>query len=233
MIFILLGLCEASATLTIILKLYMLPVREYFGRIFLFALFIAIFSYMMRIVLKAPELDIPFQYLLFIFFLRLGLKIKVHLASFIAGAGICAYALIQIGFYYFYSWTSLMNVSVLKENSGFHISLLQVSTIFAAFGLSWVLNRFNLGFSFIILPPHDFLIKENYFTNRNLLLVIGSLASLATASVTILFLYSANPFGLLLAAAIAFGLSFYFSGWSDRDDIRKAIEAYRNKDKRA
>ncbi|BCG57680.1 hypothetical protein [Paenibacillus sp. URB8-2] len=232
LIFIILGIFDAFAMLTIILKLYMLPVREYFVRILLFASFIALFSYLMRIAIGVPEWDLPLQYLLIILFLRLGLKIKVHLASFIAGAGICGYALIQVALYYFYAWTNLMNVGVLKENSGFYISLLQVSTIVAAFVLSWALTRFNLGFSFIIVPPHDFLVKENYFTNRNLILVIGSLASLATVSVTILFLYNANPLGLLLIAAVAFGLSFYFSGWSDRDDIRRALEAYRNKGKK-
>lgn len=233
LIFILLGIFDATAMLMVILKLYMLPVREYFIRILLFASFIAVFSYIIRIVIGVPEWDLSLQYLLMIIFLRLGLKIKVHLSSFIAGAGICAYALIQMGVYYFYAGVNLMHVGVLKENSGSLLYLFQISSMLIAYLLAWVLTRFQLGFSFIIVPPHDFLVRENYLTNRNLLLVIGSLASLATASVMILFLYDANPLALLIIAAVAFGLSFYFSGWSDRDDIRKAIEAYRNKDKRA
>lgn len=235
LIFILLGTFEAIGVLILILKLYMLPVREYLVKIILFSLFAAVFSYVMRIVLKAPEWDLPLQYLLYILFLRWGLKIKLHLASFIAGSGICAYVVIQLSLYYFYAWTNLVNVSILKESNGTHLYLLQISSIIASLGLSRALTRFNLGFSFIIVPPHDFLVKENYFTNRNLLLVIGSLASftLTTVSISLLLLYSANPFNLLIAAAVTFGLSFYFSGWSDRDDIRKAIEAYRNKDKKA
>ncbi|MFD1775919.1 hypothetical protein ACFSF2_18785 [Paenibacillus rhizophilus] len=231
LIFIFLGIFDATAMLTVILKLYMLPVREYFVRVLLFASFIAVFSYLMRIIIGVPEWDLPLQYLLIILFLRLGLKIKLHLASFIAGAGICAYALIQMGVYYFYAWTNQMNVDILKENSGSLLYLFQISSILVAYVLSWALTRFQLGFSFIIVPPHDFLVKENYLTNRNLLLVFGSLASLATVCITILFLYRANPLGLFIAAAVAFGLSFYFSGWSDRDDIRRAVEAYRKKDK--
>jgi len=218
--------------LVLILKLYMLPVREYLGKILIFAAFIAVFSYVMRIVLKEPNYDLPLQYLLFILFLRVGLKIKTHLASFIAGAGICAYAVLQMGIYYFYDWTHLMNAYMLKENNG-SIYLLQISTIVIALVISWALMKFNTGFSFIILPPHDFLTKENYFTIRNLLVLLGSLASLITNSVTVLFLYDANPLWLLLTSAITLGLSFYFSGWSDRDDIRRAVEAYRNKDKKA
>lgn len=230
-IYIVLGIFDAAAALFFILKLYMLPVREYLARIILFCIGIAVFSYFMRVVLDIPTFDLPVQYLLFILFLRIGLKIKVHLASFITGAGICAYTEIQMGLYYLYRWAGLINVEVLKEDVGVHLYIFQISFICLTYIAALLLTKFNLGFSFIIKPPHDFLVREDYWSDRNLVLALGSLTSLLTISITLLFLYSANPLGLLLVAAVTFALSFYFSGRSDRDDIRKFIEAYRHKNK--
>lgn len=233
LIFVVLGVFDAFAMLLLILKLYMLPVREYIGKILSFTVFIAVVSYVMRIILKEPSYDLPLQYLLFILFFRVGLKVKFHLASFIAGTGICAYTLLQVVVYYFYTWTHLIDAEVLTATGGFYVYLLQITSILLVYAICWLFERYSLGFSFIIVPPHDFLVKEDYFTNRNLLIVIGSIASLSTISITILLLYKSNTIALLAVEAVTLGLSFYFSRWSDRDDIRRAIEAYRRKDKEA
>ncbi|OME55095.1 hypothetical protein [Paenibacillus odorifer] len=229
--YILLGIFDATTAVLLILKLYMLPVKEYRFRIISFAILIALFSFMMRMVLNAPKFDLPSQYILFVFFLRFGMQIKTHIASFIAGAGLCAYAIIQMTIFYVYDWMDLIHVGILRENNGLYLYFFQISCIAITLFLSILLSKFNFGFSFIIKPPHDFFSKENYLTRRNVMLLLGSIASLLTISVTVFLLYSSNPLGLLIIAAISFIISFYFSGRSDKDDIRKAIEAYSAKNK--
>ncbi|MDH6373497.1 membrane protein implicated in regulation of membrane protease activity [Paenibacillus sp. PastF-3] len=229
--YILLGIFDATAAVLLILKLYMLPVKEYRFKIISFAIFIALFSYLMRMLLNVPKIDLPSQYILFVLFLRFGMQVKTHIASFIAGAGICAYAIIQMTIFYVYDWMDLIHVGILSENNGLYLYFFQTSCIAITLLLSILLSKFNFGFSFIIKPPHDFFSKENYLTRRNVMLLLGSIVSLLTVSVTVLLLYSSNPLGLLIIAAISFIISFYFSGRSDKDDIRKAIEAYSDKNK--
>lgn len=229
--YIVFGIFDALAVMLLILKLYMIPVDDNKYKLLSFTIFIAFFSFFMRVVLTIPTFDLPMQYLLFVLFLRVVLKIKVHLGSFMAGAGICAYAILQMGVYYTYSFFDIMSVGVLKENDGLLLYVFQVSSIIITLSISLVLTRFNAGFTFIIRPPHNFFSKENYFSNRNMILIVGSLVSFLTTLATILLLYEAKPLALLIASVIAFAISFYFSSWSDKDDIRIAIAAYREKNK--
>ncbi len=229
LIYIILGIFDAAAMMLLILKLFMLPVFDYRYKIVAFSTFIALFSYVTRVVLEVPALDLPLQYIFFIVFLRIGLKIKIHLASFISGSGICAYAALQMCLYYLLEWIDLVHVGILKENVGLLLFFFQITSILVAYLIAFLLFRCSLGFSFIIKPPHDFFSREDYFSKRNIVLLIANIISIITILVTTIFLYSGKPLGLLIVAAVSFIVSIYFSGWSDKDDIRKAIEAYRNK----
>ncbi|SET49142.1 hypothetical protein [Paenibacillus sp. NFR01] len=230
-IFIGIGVIDAFAVLTLILKLFMLPVGEYRNKLLIFATFISLFSFTMRMVLGIPAFDLPLQYVLFVLFYRFVMQIKVHIATFIAGAGINAYAIIQLSVYYLYVWSGITHTKILSENVGLQVYIVQATAILVTLLISFALSKLGYGFSFIIVPPHDFLRKENYFSNKNLAMIATSTISLFTVFVMMVLLYAAEPLGLLAAAAVAFGLSFYFSRWSDKDDTRKAVEAYRAKNK--
>ncbi|MEK3776596.1 hypothetical protein MHB85_19035 [Paenibacillus sp. FSL K6-4396] len=230
-IYISLGFFDALAMLLIILKLYMLPVREYAGKIFVFVIFIASFSYMMRITLGMPKLDLPFQYIFFILFLRLGMELKPHISSFIAGAGISAYAAIQMGIFHIFEWLDVMHIGVVQQNEGSLVYLLQSSSILIAYLICFVFSIFDFGFSFIIRPPHDFIKKENYLSKTNIPFLIGTTISAITICMTLVLLYRSDPTGLLFLAISTFGVSYFFSVRRERGDIRTAVEAYRNKHK--
>lgn len=229
-IYITLGIFDALAMLLVILKLYMLPVREYTGKIVVFVVFIASFSYMMRITLDVPKLDLPFQYIFFILFLRFGMQLKIHLASFISGAGISAYAALQMGIFLLYKWFDLMHVGVVQENEGM-VNILQVSSILVAYIICFIFYLFDYGFSFIIKPPHDFLTKENYFSKANVPFIIGTAVSTVTICLTLILLYNADPLWLFLMTFPTFGVSYYFSHRREQGDIRAAVQAYRNRHK--
>ncbi|OKP96832.1 hypothetical protein [Paenibacillus sp. P46E] len=230
-IYIVLGIFDAFAMLLMILKLFMLPVYEYRNKILIFVFIVAIFSYFMRVVFEMAAFDLPIQYVLFVIFLRVFVKIKLHIASFIAGAGISAYATLQVCLYYIFDWTNVVDVGILRENSGMYLYMLQITAIVVAYLLTYLLFRQSKGFTFILVPPHDFFASENYLSRRNVVLIFSSIISLITISITILLLYSGKPLNILLASIVSLAISAYFSNWSDKDDIRKAITAYRNRNK--
>ncbi|KJD43921.1 hypothetical protein [Paenibacillus terrae] len=231
-LYILLGVFDALAVVTLVLKLYMLPVWEYRRKILFYTIGIALFSFLMRVVIGVPKLDLPFQYLFMIIFFRFGLGIKTHLAAFSAGSGLTAYINLQLFVYLFANFFGVAQPGAINYTSGFSVYFIQVSSIIIAYLISFVMGKYNFGFSFIIQPPHDFLRGENYFSSLNKMLIIGAVISAVTISITLYMLYNSNTIGLLSISLFTFGLSYFFSEKGDYEDARSAIEAHRNRNKK-
>ncbi|WP_068505697.1 hypothetical protein [Paenibacillus kribbensis] len=227
------GAFDALAVLVLPLALYMLPIKDYKYRIILFAVFISLVSFIMRIVLDLPRIDLILQYILFVSFFRLGLKIKLHLSAFILGVGLSAYATLQMAVFYAYSFLNLMQTSVLKENTSLQVFLLQVTSILITYLFAGYLKLRGTGFSFIVAPPHDFLWKEDYKTKENKMVITSSVLSTVTICLGVILLYYQNPLVLLLVSIFTFSISYFFSRRSDAEDARKALAAYRDKHKKS
>lgn len=155
--------------------------------------------------------------------------IKLHLGAFISGAGINAYIALQLAFYFLLNLLGSTNTNTLSQNTGSTVFTLQIITILAAVLIATLFKLFNLGFSFIFSPPHDFLIKENYMTKTNKMMISGAVISLVTISLTLYLLYNLNAIGTLIMTSITFAVSYYMSDRSDYEDVREAVEAYREK----
>lgn len=210
-VFVGLGILDALAVLVLIMKLFKLPVWKYRHSIAGFVLFIACLSFMMRIVLGVPLADLPLQYLLFVLFFRYAVKIKVHLAAFIFGAGITVYVAMQTTLYFMYEYTGMMTAEVVQQSTGPLVNLLQISSIVVAYCIAYILFRCNVGFAFMPKPPHDFHTKENYFSDRNYVVVAGIAISVLTICLTLVLITLANPLGLLLVAVMNLAMLYYFS----------------------
>ncbi|WP_311077815.1 hypothetical protein [Paenibacillus polymyxa] len=232
-LYILLGLFDALAAVILVLKLYMLPVREYRTKILFYAIGIALFSFLMREVIGLPKLDLPLQYLLMVIFFRFGLGIKTHLAAFSAGSGLTAYINLQLFVFLFANFFGAAEPGVINDTSGSSIYVIQLSSIIIACFISYIMGKYNLGFSFIIQPPHDFLRAENYLSSLNKLLILGALISAVTIFITLYMLYSSNTIGLLSISLLTFGLSYFFSERGDYEDARSAITVHRNGNKKS
>ncbi|MDR6776226.1 hypothetical protein J2W98_000473 [Paenibacillus peoriae] len=226
------GIFDTIAVIVFSLKLYMLPVAERRKRLIGFGILIAIISFFMRVIFNLPKLDLPLQYILFILFFRYGLGIKTHLSAFILGAGISAYAIIQVGVYYLYNFLGIMQTGVLQQNTTLQVYILQVTYITLCFAVSFILKIYNAGFSFIVAPPHDNR-RESYFSKDNRSVAVSALLSAVTICVAEVLLYQLNPFVLLLMSASTFGISYFLSRKEDQEDARKALEAHRNRNKKS
>ncbi|AJE53799.1 hypothetical protein NS115_09490 [Paenibacillus jamilae] len=230
-LYILLGFFDALAAVTLVLKLYMLPVWENRRKILFYAIGIAFFSFLMREVIGMPKFDFPLQYLLMVLFLRFGLGIKTYLAAFSAGSGLTAYINLQLFVYIFANFFGVAQPDIINNTSGSSIYVIQLASIFTAYFISFVMGKYNFGFSFIIQPPHDFLKGENYLSPLNKMFIIGSLISFVTILVTLYMLYNSNTIGLLSISLLTFGISYFFSEKGDYEDARNAIEAHRIRNK--
>ncbi|URJ45199.1 hypothetical protein MF628_004987 [Paenibacillus polymyxa] len=233
LLYIIIGVFDALAILLLPLALYMLPIKDYRYRIILFAVFISILSFVMRIVLNIPKLDLPLQYALFSIFLRIGLKIKLHWSAFILGVSISAYATMQMAIFYVYSFFDVMQINVLKENATLQVFLLQGTSILITYLVAALFKLYGTGFSFISAPPHDFIWREDYKTKENKMVLTSTLFSAVTISTGVILLYYLNPLAILLVSVFTFTLSYIFSRRSDAEDARKAIEAYRIRNKKS
>ncbi|MEC0233620.1 hypothetical protein P4H71_04530 [Paenibacillus kribbensis] len=233
MAYIVIGVFDAMAVLILPLALYMLPIKDYKYRIILFAVFISLVSFLMRIVLDLPRIDLILQYILFVSFFRLGLKIKLHLSAFILGTGLSAYATLQMAVFYVYNFLGIMQTTALKENTSLQVFLLQVTSILIVYIFAGYLKLRSTGFSFIVVPPHDFLWKEDYKTKENKMVITSAVLSTVTICLGVILLYYQNPLVLLLVSVFTFALSYYFSRESDAEDARRAIEAYRERYKKS
>lgn len=232
-LFLGLGVLDAIAEVGLILKLYRLPLWKYRYGIFLFAAGISIFSFIMRMILDIPLFDLPLQYLLFILFFRFAMNIKIHLASFIVGVGIPLYTLIQLGVYYIGTYKGHWGSSILTLNNGLYVQIIQLTSDFLVISMAIVFKRFNLGFSFIKKPPHDFFMREDYLSNKNLIIIASSCISAISIITTLFFLYQQNVLQLTILSVIVLLISYYFSRRNDHDDSRAALDAYSKKNKGA
>ncbi|PPQ49459.1 hypothetical protein C5G87_07195 [Paenibacillus peoriae] len=231
--YIIMGIFDALAILVFPLALYMLPIKDYKYKIILFAVIISLVSFLMRIVLNVPKLDLPLQYALFSIFFRVGLKIKLHWSAFILGVAISAYATMQMAIFYVYSFFDVMQINVLKENATLQVFLLQGTSILITYLIAALFKLYGTGFSFISAPPHDFIWREDYNTKENKMVLTSTLFSAVTISSGVILLYYLNPLAILLVSIFTFGLSYIFSRRSDEEDARKAIEAYRERIKKS
>ncbi|MGG1673981.1 hypothetical protein ACIFOE_25810 [Paenibacillus sp. NRS-1783] len=225
--FFVLGMLDALAELSLILKLYRLPMRQHWFKILLFVIGVSLFSLCMRVYFNLPLLDLPMQYLIFILFLRLGMKIKLHLSAFIAGAGIVDYILLQLGIYSLSGMVIDVGPGMLMENSGTFVHFTQVSSDLIVLAIAVFMHKTYRGFSFIIWPPHDFFKKEDYFSDQNAPVVIGSMLSFITVSLTFILLYTSSAIGFIIMTLFTFSVSYYCSRRKDYDDVRAAVEEYR------
>lgn len=182
-IYIFLGALDAFAVFVLVLKLYRLPLREYIMELSIMSVFIAIVSFVLRIVLNVPMFDLPLQVLLFTLFMRYVMRIKLFYSAIITGAGLGGYLLLQLLIYK--AFTFSVNQQFALQSTGVTVNVFQITAILSAYTIGYILKKFNLGFSFIIRPPHDFSVVEDYTTARNKALLFWSIITLLVLSISL------------------------------------------------
>lgn len=231
LLYLVLGYFDALSYILLCLQLFMLPIRENLRKIAIYAIFVTSFSFMMRMVFKLPEFDLGLQYVFLVLFLRYAVEIKTHISAYVSGVGMTTYISFQLLLFFIYSVFEIVPMDVITHNTGAAVYLIQIPSILMGFLLTGILALLHRGFTFIVAPPHDFLIKEDYSSSHNRVMIIGAVVSVVTMALTVTILYFANPMWLAITAVVGLVWSLYLSIRSDRLDAIKNINDYRSKHK--
>lgn len=210
-IYINLGFFDALAVLVLMFKIYRLPMREYQVSIIVMSLAITGFSFFNRVILEMPEIDLPLQMISFILFSRYVIKIKYFYSTLITSMGLCSYIILQLTIYLFLTNTGLIDHEIVTQLGGWSVYLVQVTTILFAYLIAILLKSFNLGFSFVVIPPNDFDIKEDYINVNNRWLLVVNIVGLILVSITLVFILNQNALLIFPFALSASWLLYYYS----------------------
>ncbi|OMF17273.1 hypothetical protein BK131_04730 [Paenibacillus amylolyticus] len=222
-----LGYFDALSYILLCLQLFMLPVKDNIKKIAIYALFVTSFSFMMRMVFNLPQFDLGLQYVFLVLFLRYAVEIKTHISSYVSGVGMLTYISFQLLLFFVYSISGIVPIDVINHNTGAAVFLIQIPSILIGFALTGILALLHRGFTFIVAPPHDFLIKDDYSNSENKVMILGTVVSIITMALTVTLLYIANPLWLAVTASVGLILSIYLSIRSDRRDALKNVSDYR------
>ncbi|MNU69074.1 hypothetical protein D3C71_584540 [compost metagenome] len=225
-VYIGLGIVDALAMFALMISLYRLPLWSHRYKVAGFVVFIALFSFVMRLLIEIPELDLPIQYLFFLIFIKYVYRLKFSHSAFVAGAGVTAYTVLQLTIYYIYHLVGMLYQSDLSKTDG-NAYLIQISSILTAYGIAIFLKSFHLGFSFIQIPQEGRPSPQKDQTS----LFIASILSTVSIFLISFFLYTVDSLGLIIMAFSTFSISYFLSQRSDYEGVRSIVEASLQQDK--
>ncbi|MNB98930.1 hypothetical protein D3C75_461910 [compost metagenome] len=212
-LYVLIGMLDVFAVLALSLKLYRLPLKAYLLPIAIFCLSSSAISYFIRVGLSLPWLDLTVLCILTIVFLRYVMSIKLFYSALIAGAGLNAYIVLQFIVMAGFLTIGGSGESLMYQSQGIEIQAVQVVSILLACIIAAALKMFGYGFSFIPIPPHDFLIKDDLFKYKAL--NISAAIALVVVALSLLVLFNVSALLVFPSILISFGLSYYFSNRRD------------------
>jgi hypothetical protein len=188
--------------LAFIFKLFRFPFWDYKKELTFIAGTLAVMSYMLRMVLDAPEIDMPLQFILLIVFFRYLLKFRLFESSMLVAIGILGFDLSQLIVAPLLISIEVATIGDVFQSAGMGTFLIQAINDAIVVLVSWLLYRFNLGFSFVMQPPHELGWKTKY-TGSNMFALIGVVvASTTIIAVLYILLNYFNDFKYVITAGI-------------------------------
>lgn len=191
MIYLLLGTVDIFLLLTLIFKVFRWPLWQYAREALLIAFLCSLESYLSRIVLGVPEIDLILQNIIILVLMKLLLKVNFYYGLTLSVIGSFLYSEIA---YLTYNLFSLLNIPLdLSTPASDSVYLMQISVQVVAMLASFLLYKFNLGFSFVSVPPHDG--KRRFTPKEKMNLLISTLAVLCVFF-TVHIATNYGPFGI-------------------------------------
>ncbi|MFD1885565.1 hypothetical protein [Paenibacillus wenxiniae] len=212
-VFIGLGVLDVFAVFVLIFKLYRLPLFLDFVKIIYFCIFAAVVSYIIRIFLVTPWIDMPLLIIMMILFLRYVLKMRVLYASLAISAGMNAYIIIQLIIAILFTNFISFDKTVFAQDLTAQSQIIQLTSIVSAYLVGFLLYKTRRGFSFIPVMPHEFSIRTKYSNYKAITIV--TVVGVIFLSLALTLLLQLQIALLLPGSLIAFGLSYYFSSRKD------------------
>lgn len=171
-IYLFLGMVDIFLVLTLIFKMFRWPLRQYVREALIIAFLCSVESYLARIVFEVPEVDLILQNMIILVMMKALLRVNFYYGLTLSIIGSFLYSEIA---YLTYNLFGLLNIPLdLSTPTSAGIYFMQISVQLAAVLVSFLLYKFNLGFSFVSVPPHD--AKRRFTSKEKINLIISSMA---------------------------------------------------------
>lgn len=216
LLYLFFGFLDVLAILALIFKIYRFPFFEYLKFFLIIGLTLSTVSYLNRFVFNIVNYDMIVQFLLYIVFFRYLIKIRINRAFSLAAIGYLAFDGIQFTVYPLLISSGIVTTNDAQELMGLGTYIIQFSTEFMSFVTAFLLYKFNIGFSFISVPPHDMHIKQKYTKIEKIILFINILGTLVISIIMYWILnFHAYVFIVLPTVAVSLFLLIYFTNRRD------------------
>ncbi|MBG9736215.1 hypothetical protein [Paenibacillus alvei] len=223
--YLLFSTLDAAVVNALILKIYKQPLLRYKYKLLILSVALALCSFLLRTQINLPTWDLPLQYIILVFFYYSVLEYRLHYAAFIIGSGLSAYISIQMIVYYSLAALGVADQSVIFANTGYPVNSIQLCSFIICAAIAVLLRATGMGFSFIIVPPHDtFRIKYSEYSNR--IVIISGVVSAITIFLTLVIIMSQNYILLMMLSLASFGIAYFLSDQGDDESVRESFEEY-------
>ncbi|AYK08777.1 hypothetical protein D8Z77_21895 [Brevibacillus laterosporus] len=198
-LYVLFGFVDSFTILFLTFKAFRLPVTMYLRDFSIMATALSITSFVNRVVLEVDQIDVGAQFFLIVVFFRLLFKIRVYESALITAIGYLSYIGIQFVIYpvlLSFGWVTLSDGKSLVEWGTFLIQLITDVTVLL---IGWLIGIFNLGFSFIMQPPHD-LYQKGKLDALKIRIICGLVLGILTISANAywIFIFKGDIWVLIL-----------------------------------
>lgn len=219
LLYLLLSVLDALVTLILMFVLFRFPIKTYLRDFLMIALIIAGESVLVRLVLHLPVIDPFIQTLIFILCLWHFIEVKVRSGILIVIQGYQGFILLQIFLTYILSASGFIQPGDLAASTGFKIYVIQILGETATLLVAWLLVRLNLGFSFIIRPPHEEEAFSTLTARQKFDLTIYVVLNCLTSASFYFWLHMQSPLFIVFPVVlIAFSAIYFMSYKKDYAD---------------
>lgn len=181
-VYLLLDIFDTSAIIFLMLSVFNYPLREYLKVYSISAMTVAIASLVIRVYCSLPIFDTLSHYLILVLCMRFLMKVKIYRAAHIAIVGVSGYFLIQLLVVVLLQLLQIIALHDMTLTTGFGVYLVQLISDTLTMLLSFFINRFGLGATKYIRPPHNFYITDSMSLNK-LTVIIATCCALALISI--------------------------------------------------
>lgn len=181
-LYILLGVLDVIAILVLIFKIFRWPFWEYLTEVIIIGVVLSIVSYLLREVLNIPEFDMTGQFILYVLFFRYLIKVRLFDSISISAIGYLFFVGVQFLVYSFLLTAGIVTTDDAQNLTGLGTYIIQITNQLICFLIAWLIYKFNLGFAYIIRPPHDIYRIIRKDTTQKLFYVFNTLGILAVCS---------------------------------------------------
>ncbi|AGR47388.1 hypothetical protein EMERY_54 [Brevibacillus phage Emery] len=197
LLYIILGSIDILAILVLAFKAFRFPLT-YKKELLIMSLSASLLSYLNRAILDIPTIDGLAQYTLLVLFLRYMLKVRLFDSTVLATVGYLGFNVVQYNTYVVLLWTGVVSFADGQALANLGTYIIQVTTDSLLFFIAWLIYRYNHGFSFIMIPPHDVHIRTNMTVLRILIMIMVFLSTGTILFVTNWMLsHDGNPTSLI------------------------------------